>query len=1385
MQRTQGPPSPNLPNLDEARRQQPKAPKAHDPIPSTKCSHHDLPCKAEKEKKASLLPLNSDGRERLVARADGLSRSDRQAGFTGTSKGGFSIPSLEAWLGNLNRPIYDLPVGQQPRPQNLTALTAAALPARSNNSTLMASNAALQSGPSTSDLAVARLDPNNRTGTPGEDLLSRNFNWSLPLLGLAGRAGLDLGLSLSYNSLVWTKANSWITYDVDRGFPGPGFKLGFPVIEGTYFNPQVGSNAYLMTMPSGQRVELRQVGSANVYESADASYLQLTADYIYMILTVRAADGTQLKYVPGSSHWNCVEVKDRNGNYLTVTYTSFDGINTITDTLGRVVTFNYDTYNHVLSITQPWNGQPHTWATFGYTNLTLQTNFTGVSLYGTPNGTVIPTLTQVSLADGSRYNFDYTSWGQVKTIHRWADTLERASTTYNLPVDASTAQTDCPRFTQRTDYAYEWNTVQSTYSFDPGGAWGQVTAPDGTIYKEYFATSGWQRGLTTQAEVYSSDAPPPSTPKKKTIITWTQDNTGISYFLNPRVTETNIYDDVNNRRRATTSYLTFALPSGTNCSLPTDIYEYDTNGTTLLRRTHRDYNLSATYISATRRLIGLLSAQYLYDGGGALFSKVDYQYDWSGGFLVSQGPPVRHDKTNYGASFVQGRGNLCSVRRWDVNFPTDITKVAEYQKGYNTAGSVIFQSDPLGHQTDISYADSFSDGNNTRNTYAYATKVTDPDGRVANPQYFSTTQYHFDLGLVTRTETPKRAQDTSGMIKTYTYDAAGRPDRVTNQLNSAYTRYVYAANQYYVQSFATVNDLATEFYAITIFDGADRVRAVASDHPTSVSLYKAQYNVYDPVGRLAQQSNPTEINSSWAPAGDDPAWVWNKQDYDWKGRPTVTTKAYQTPDQTVQQISYGGCGCAGGEVATLIDEVGRRQRRTQDVLGRVVKVEVLNLDAPVYSTYATTTNTYNVRDQITSVKQYQGTATGDGSCPINTCQETWTNYDGHGRVYQAKQVIESGPRTYTYYNDDRLYTATDARGVTATYTWYGRPLVKDVTYSGGVSVQPSDPVHYEYDAAGNRTKMTDELGQVDYGYDILSRMTAETRTFSNLAAYSPSNFISYNNVISVCTLGYEYNLTGQLTKITDPWQGSVSYQHDKTGQVTSVTANGYGNYDAFNATPITNIVSGVKNRAWGAVKQLDTGTVASLAHFDYSYNLRQFLTQLNQGGRVTAHTYYDDRKIRDVTNSTRPGFNLHHEYDQVGRLRLAKAGNDPDWTKNPYFFLYKYNAFGDATKRTGDLNETPPGTTPAHHWSQSLPDFDASFTNHRDSSLTYDESGQLTGGGYYKYNQAGNLRIQKTDTHLSPPYLTYRHRSDGDGHRLYSNNYCNCSALGAQTSLPA
>jgi hypothetical protein len=76
---------------------------------------------------------------------------------------------------------------------------------------------------------------------------SSNFHFAAPVLSLSGR-GQDLNFGLSYNSRVWHKANSEITFDIDHDWPGPGWSLGFGkiVAMGT-------QNGYMIIEPDGTR----------------------------------------------------------------------------------------------------------------------------------------------------------------------------------------------------------------------------------------------------------------------------------------------------------------------------------------------------------------------------------------------------------------------------------------------------------------------------------------------------------------------------------------------------------------------------------------------------------------------------------------------------------------------------------------------------------------------------------------------------------------------------------------------------------------------------------------------------------------------------------------------------------------------------------------------------------------------------------------------------------------------------------------------------------------------------------------------------------------------------------------------------------------------------
>ena len=1174
---------------------------------------------------------------------------------------------------------------------------------------------------------MARIDPHNRTGTGGEDLLSNNFNWNLPLLGLGGR-GLDLGLTLSYNSLVWARSGNYIDFDVDAGSMAPGFRLGFPTVEGPYWNDQAATYFYLMVMPSGARVELRRIGSSSTYESTDSAHLQLI-DYGTSLL-VRPTDGTQLNFVTVNYTWRCNQIKDRNGNYLSVSYNSWGDTSTITDTLGRVINFNYDGYDNLLSITQTWNGQTHQWATFGYGSVYIGYNFSGLTSYG-PDGSYITVLTQVGLPGGSRYNFEYNNtYGQVSTIRHYAfDGHELGHTTYDLPASTS----DCPRVSARRDWAENWSGLNGVpaeaitqYSHDGDGAC-RMTAPDGTVYKEYYGTA-WQSGLSTQSEVWSGGVR-----QKWTTAQWTQDNTGVSYQTNPRVTETSVYDVAGNRRRTEVTYTSFNLPNPV--ALPTEVKEYAANGTTVLRRTTKTYIDAQAYID--RRVLGLPREEIVYDENSQPVSKVWNDYDWGNEYWEA----TPQAATQHDASGDQtGRGNLCWIGRWDVTDINNFDKSTHNYIKYNRTGSVIRVEDHYGRGNTTSYADSYSDSVN-RNTFAYPTTVTDADGH----QSFG--QYNYDFGAKTQVQGPPPAGQSQGAIQTFTYDTAARIQQVTTANTGAYQRYVYGPN--YVQSFSSVNNVADDAYAIQVFDGAGRVIGAANNHPGSAGGYRLLNTIYDLMGRAVKQSNPGEINNSWVPVGDDAAGLlYTQQTYDWKGRPLVTTNT----DGTQKYASYSACGCAGSEVATLTDEVGRQQKVYSDVFGRTAKTEVLNWDGSVY---AAMVNTYNARDQVMLVRQFQGADTS------SVYQDTTMTYDGYGRLV-SKHVPEqnAGSATaYAYNADDTINSVTDARGASATYGYNNRHLVTGINYSAPSGVTATPNVAYGYDALGNRTSMSDGFGSKSYAYNQLSQLTSETRTFNGVGTFA---------------LSYQYSVSGELTKITDPTNMSINYGYDSVGRLTGVTGS-----DSLFAN-VSNYASNFQYRAWGGVKAMTDGKgyVSSLG-----YNSKLQPTHFDISGSVVSqnYDYYNDGRINVVHNTTDQTFDRAYSYDHVGRLTEAKTGasvNGYQYGAIPYYETFGYDGFSNLTGRE------------SQSWNGQTDDFDSgAYTNYRRSGWGYDADGRNTAidSRTNQFDAVGRHTLMTTQRVLwNGNHVTVNQASgyDGDGATIQdvtsgvATYYLRSSALG-------
>lgn len=1188
------------------------------------------------------------------------------------------------------------------------------------------------------NFSTARMRPANETGEPGEDLGSQNFNWSLPLLNLPGRSGLDVSLTLYYNSLVWTKDGSFIKFNADLGSPAPGFKLGLPSLQQRFTDAQTGGNAFIMVLPSGGRIEMRQVGTSNVYESQDSTYTQLTDNGGSGAL-VKTTDGTQFSFTPVTvnSEYRCTQIKDRNGNFISATYNTTNGhLLDITDTLHRVISFSYDGNSNLQAIRQSWASGSHDWATFYYGEVFVSPAFGGspTLMVNGPNGSNVTVLTQVNLDDGSYITFDYNAaFGQVKRINHYApDNHLLSYSSYN--VSSGTGQTECPRFTERRDWAQDWNgdsdgvptaleEAVTTFTVDGNGAWTKVKFPDGTVYKEIYETSGWRKGLVNTTKNYATEAEAnaqPDLPKKWTTITWTQDSESLTYQKNPRVSETNIYDVEGNRKRVTIDYLD-------GYSLPTHIREYGgSNGQTFLRLSVTNHKLDADYIN--RRLIGLPYEHLIYDGPtGNVMSRLIFHYDWGNQYFATQMPSTNYDSTNYPSSFIMGRGNLVGVQRYDCTNNTTAYdgNLARWVQlnGYNMAGSRTWTEDGSWHHTAFNYSDAFSvSSNNSLNTLAYVTTVTDPGG------FSSTSQHNYDFGGITRLQTPTPAGQSQGLIQTWTYFDTRRIDRVTVTNNGAYTRFVYLPSFTEIQSFSTNNN-TTEQYSVTLLDGAGRARGNGADLPNSTGGYVGSYTGYDVMGRANKVFNPTEMDSYWIPSGDDTSagWIWTEQTYDWKGRPLVTTN----PDGWTRENAYGGCGCAGGELVTSKDEAGRRRRATSDTLGRLIKLEELNWNQTVY---ATTNYAYNVRDQITSITQQS--------------DRTRTfNYDGMARL-QTKITPEQGTTNYSYFDDDLPLTITDARGARTTFTYNSRHLVTNVAYdvlqAPGVVSTPN--VSYGYDDAGNRTSMTDGLGSTTYSYDQLSRMTSETRNFTSVGSY---------------TLTYDgYNLSGQLTSFSNPWGAQVGYAYDKAGRLTNVSGANYGGVSTY--------ASSLTYRAFGGIKGMNYGNARSLS---VSYDNRLRPTQWNWGTTQNYKYFYDylnehTGRVTYTQNMNDGTLDRSYEYDHVGRLSFAHSGAEArahaysgQWgtMDGPFSLAFEYDEWGNMTHRYGWGGEVQGGGA-----GQSSDLYYSYNSNNRRTGFSYDNAGNLTNdlGQTFAYDAT------RQQTSASYGGYSLQQSYDGDGLRV-------------------
>jgi RHS repeat-associated protein len=749
-------------------------------------------------------------------------------------------------------------------------------------------------------IAIARLNGTSGNADSATTTIgSQSYNYVIPILRLPGRPGMDLALNLYYNSRIWdvdTTSNT-VTFNADRDSPSYGFRLDFGYVEFT-------GSEVILTATDGSKNTLSQgtdPAKPYMYYATDGSHTQYNTNT--NIATYNNGRTVQyLSFPSNASLLRPVWIKDSNGNYISIAYMQGRdlAIYQISDSLGRVITFNYDSANRLTSLSQlvhpsgsktyvtfSW-GQPYSAGSSWY-------NFSGLSVNGAPDGAQVNVLTGCTYPNGTQYRFTYGDWGIVNKIELLSSNgVTRSYVSYNYPSASAGALADAPAYTQQT-ISPDGTTANSsswTYATTKNAA-GAVTSLAITDPNSTTATTNVDAttGLISSVQITDQS----NTALRTTAYTWTTIGAApVSTVIDNIVTTLN---DTGQQSKIAYSY----DPWGN----VTDVNEYDL-GLVLKRHTVTSYLTTGDYV--TLNLVNLPTEILVKDGSGATVSRTDFTYDgYAANPLSSVTGASDHDDVSYGSSFAT-RGNLTTLTRY-TNAAAG-TGALTRTFSYDTLGNLVKA------QLDCCNQKTFA--------FSSATQYSAPDSVVRGPSggttYTTSYTYNPDNNQLLTTT------DENGQTTQYLYDSMGRVSQVLQppqngtqvQVNTAY-------DDSAASPAITKSSTANSAVSVTTLDGLGHVLQV--DNKNSSSIVNTVKYAYDKLWQRTEVSNPfasgdTVINTGFA--------------YDSLGRVTQITP----PSGGNTQYKYSG------NAVTITDPAGNQRKNVFDAFGRLTEVDEPGGGAP-------------------------------------------------------------------------------------------------------------------------------------------------------------------------------------------------------------------------------------------------------------------------------------------------------------------------------------------------------------------------------------------------------------------------------------------------------